>query len=137
MARIWNCFGFPKLELENLSFSNIRKIKSDNNACSNFGLPPAVHPHSCAQPRAQLVEACALQKLGASWGSQNRNLKIRVFETFAKSKVTTMRATTCGLQPRYIPHSCAQPRAQLLEARAWHEFGTSAGTQIGNLKAAY
>mgnify|MGYP007018328471 CR=1 FL=1 len=100
MARIWNCFGFPKLELENLSFSSIRKIKSDNTACRNFGLPAAAHPHSCAQPRAQLVEACALQKLETSWGlaacawrgfgtssgSQNRNLEIIFFSNICKFK---------------------------------------------------
>ena len=136
VARIWNCFGFPKLELENLSFSNIRKIKSDNNACSNFGLPAAAHPHSCAQPRAQLVEACALQKLETSWGlaacawrgfgvssgSQNRNLEIIFFLTFANSKVKTLRVATLAAAAAH-PHSYAQPRAQLLGACAWLGLG--------------
>ena len=54
----------------------------------------AMHPHSCAQPRAQLLEACARQGFGTCLGSQNRNLKIKVFGTFAKLEVDTMRAAT-------------------------------------------
>ena len=92
-----------------------------------------MHPHSCAQPCAQLLDACAWQGFTTCGGSQNRNLKTRAFETFAKSKVTTMRAATSA-PTAAPPHSCEQPRAQLLEACAWQEFGTYGGTRNRNLK---
>ena len=151
----------------------------------------AMHPHSCAQPRAQLLEASAWQEFGTSGGSQNRNLKMRVFEnicksqpkakgcrnlsrncetstqlgatapaqpleacawqgfgissgsqnrkleiifflTFAETKLTTMCAATLAAAAIH-PHSCAQPRAQLLEACAWQKLGTSWGCQNRNL----
>ena len=44
----------------------------------------AAHPHSCEQPRAQLLEACAWQEFGTYGGTRNRNLKIIVFETFGE-----------------------------------------------------
>ena len=88
----------------------------------------ATHPHSCAQPRAQLLEACAWQGFGTFSGSQNRNAKIKVFLTLVTPRVTTMRAATLAATATH-PHSCAQPRAQLLEACAWHGSGTSSGSQ--------
>ena len=93
----------------------------------------AIHPHSCAQPRAQLLGACARQGFGTCEGCQNRNLKIAVFDTFAKSAVNTMRAATWAAAA-IRPHSRAQPRAQLLEACAWQGFGTCLGSQNRNLK---
>ena len=93
----------------------------------------ATHPRSCAQPRAQLREACAWQGFGFSSGSQNQNLEIRVFLTFAITNLTTMCAATLAAAAIH-PHSCAQPRAQLLEACAWQELGTSGGSQNRNMK---
>ena len=93
----------------------------------------AMHPHSCAQPRAQLLEACAWQEFGTCLGSQNRNLKMRVFDRFAKSEVYTMRAATWAAAAMH-PHSCAQPRAQLLEACARQGFGTCGRSRNRNLK---
>ena len=78
----------------------------------------ATHPHGCVQPRAQLLEACAWQGFRTFSGFQNRNLKIKVFLTFAKAKLNTMRAATWAATATQ-PHSCAQPFAQLLEAWAW------------------
>ena len=91
------------------------------------------HPHSCAQPRAQLLEACAWHGFGSCSGSQNRNLNIRVLLTLAPAKLTTMRAATWAAAAAH-PRSCAQPRAQLLEACAWHGFGTFSTAQNRNLK---
>ena len=54
----------------------------------------AIHPHSCAQPRAQLLEECACQGFGTCEGSQNLNLKICGFETLAKSQMKAMGAAT-------------------------------------------
>ena len=84
----------------------------------------AAHPHSCEQPRAQLLEACAWQEFGTYGGTRNRNLKIIVFETFGECHVKPLRAATWAATAIH-PHSCAQPRAQLLEARARQEFATS------------
>ena len=96
----------------------------------------AAHPRSCAQPRAQLLEACAWHGFGTFSTAQNRNLKIRVFLTLAKSKVTAMRAATLAATATH-PHSCAQPRAQLLQAFSRHGFRfspTSQSIKIQSLK---
>ena len=84
----------------------------------------ATHPHSCEQPRAQLLGACAWQEFGANGGTRNRNLKMIVFETFEEWHVKPLRAATWAATAIH-PHSCAQPRAQLLRARARQEFATS------------
>ena len=89
-----------------------------------------IHSHSCAQPRAQLLEACARHGIGTFSGSQNRNLQIRVSLTTARAKLTTMRAATWHAAATH-PRSCAQPRAQLLEACARHGFGTFQVPKIG------
>ena len=77
----------------------------------------ATHPRSSAQPRAQLLGACAWQGFGACGVLQNLNLKIRVFGTLAKSQMTAMDAATWAATAIH-PLSCAQPRAQLLGACA-------------------
>ena len=85
-----NIFWRPKLEPENKSFWNICRITCESLSAATWAAT-ATHPHSCAQPRAQLLEACAWQKFGTSgdW-----NLKRRVVETCVRSQMKAMGAAT-------------------------------------------
>ena len=67
--------------------------------------------------RYQNLEPNLVPKMGTYFGAQNWSLKILVFETFAESQAKSLCAATWAATTIH-PHSCAQPRAQLLEACA-------------------
>ena len=125
VAGVWNLWGPQNRNLKILVFETCAESQT-KTFCAATWAATAIHPHSCAQPRAQLLEACALQEFGTFGGSQHRNVKMKVFETFAKSQKKAIGAATWAATAIH-PHSCAQPRAQLLEACAWQGFGTCGG----------
>ena len=136
-ASAWQEFGTSggsqNRNLKMRVFENICKSQPKAQGCRNLSSNCDTSTQLGATAPAQLLEACAWQGFGTPSGSENRNLEIIVFLTVAKPNVTTLRAATAAATAMHS-HSCAQPRAQLLEASAWQEFGTSGGSQNRNLK---